>query len=64
MAYTKSADRVPPANEATGKLSRNKAGQSIPNLVSRLGVDAKKFFGINAATMMWCGQEDSNLHPG
>jgi len=62
--YTKSADRIRLSREAIGKLSRREFPASIPNPSERLGLKPEKSSNFKAPKGKWCGQEDSNLHPG
>ena len=62
--YTKSADRIRLSREAIGKLSRRETSAPIPNPPKRLGLKLEKPSNFKAPKGKWCGQEDSNLHPG
>ena len=62
--HTKSADRIRLSPEAIGKLSRREFPASTPNPSKRMGLKPEKSSNFKAPRGKWCGQEDSNLHPG
>jgi hypothetical protein len=62
--YTKTADRGRLSRVAVGMLAKPKTATSkLLPFENRLLPD-KNPNKINARSKIWCGQEDSNLHPG